>query len=53
MIGVEKFPCFAISVKNVKPNEKVLFNDAALSYPVSLSDIGIKIKICCMVKTVH
>lgn len=39
MIGVNKFPCFAISVKNIKPNEKVLFNDAALSYPVSLSDI--------------
>ncbi len=39
MIGVEKFPCFAISVKNIKPNEKVLFDDGALSYPVSLSDI--------------
>jgi hypothetical protein len=39
MIGVEKFPCFAVSLKNIKPNEKVLFNDAALSYPVSLSDI--------------
>lgn len=39
MIGVEKFPCFAISVKNIKPNEKVLFDDAAVSYPVALSDI--------------
>ena len=39
MIGVERFPCFAVSVKNIKPNEKVLFNDAALSYPVSLSDV--------------
>src|SRR4026208_875697 len=39
MIGVEKFPCFAVSVKNIKPNEKVLFNDAALFYPVSLSDV--------------
>ena len=39
MIGVEKFPCYAISVKNIKPNEKVLFDDAAVSYPVALSDI--------------
>ena len=39
MIGVEKFPCYAISVKNIKPNEKVLFDDAAISYPVALSDI--------------
>lgn len=39
MIGVEMFPCFAISVKNIKPMEKVLFDDAAVSYPVALSDI--------------
>ncbi|MEP6949033.1 MAG: alpha/beta hydrolase-fold protein [Ginsengibacter sp.] len=39
MIGVEMFPCFAISVKNIKPMEKVLFDDAAISYPVALSDI--------------
>jgi len=39
MIGVEKFPCYAISVKNIKPHEKVSFDDAAISYPVVLSDI--------------
>jgi S-formylglutathione hydrolase FrmB len=39
MVGVEMFPCFAISLKNIKPMEKVLFDDAAISYPVALSDI--------------
>ncbi len=39
MIGVESFPCFSIEVKNVKPGDKVVFNDAAIAYPVALSDI--------------
>jgi len=39
MIGVNKFPCFSITVKNVKPNDEVVFDDAALSYAVPLSDI--------------
>ena len=39
MVGVYKFPCFAISVKNVRPNQKVVFDDAATFYPVVLSDI--------------
>src|SRR6185312_12443880 len=39
MVGVDKFPCFAITVKNVKSNEKVVFDDAAISYPVPLTDI--------------
>ena len=39
MVGVEKFPCFSITVKNVKPGEKVIFDDAATYYPVKLSDI--------------
>jgi Putative esterase len=39
MIGVEKFPCFSITVKNIQPNSKVVFDDAATSYPVVLSDI--------------
>ncbi|MEO8766699.1 MAG: alpha/beta hydrolase-fold protein [Ginsengibacter sp.] len=39
MIGVEKFPCYSISVKNIKPGEKVIFDDAAVSYPVALSDV--------------
>src|SRR5664279_2711476 len=39
MVGVDRFPCFAITEKNVKPNDRVVFNDAAISYPVPLSDI--------------
>ena len=39
MVGVYKFPCFSITVKNVKPDEKVTFDDAATYYPVVLSDI--------------
>lgn len=39
MVGVYKFPCFSISVKNVKPGEKVTFDDKAIFYPVVLSDI--------------
>jgi Putative esterase len=39
MVGVYKFPCFSVTVKNVRPNEKVVFDDAATFYPVVLSDI--------------
>jgi Putative esterase len=39
MVGVYKFPCFSITVKNVQPNQKVVFDDAAVFYPVVLSDI--------------
>lgn len=39
MIGVYKFPCFSIMVKNVHPGQKVVFDDAATFYPVILSDI--------------
>jgi hypothetical protein len=39
MVGVYKFPCFSITVKNVKPGEKVVFDDKATFYPVVLSDI--------------
>jgi putative esterase len=39
MVGVYKFPCFSITVKNVKPDEKVVFDDAATFYPTVLSDI--------------
>ncbi len=37
--GVFSFPCFAIDVKNVKPGQRVIFDDAAACYPVVLSDI--------------
>jgi S-formylglutathione hydrolase FrmB len=39
MVGVENFPCYSITVTNVHPNDKVVFDDAATSYPVVLSDI--------------
>ncbi|MBV8388553.1 MAG: hypothetical protein JO080_02005 [Mucilaginibacter sp.] len=39
MVGVHSFPCFSIDVKNVKPGQKVVFDDAAVSYPTVLSDI--------------
>ncbi|HVS92114.1 MAG TPA: alpha/beta hydrolase-fold protein [Mucilaginibacter sp.] len=39
MPGVFSFPCFSIDVKNVKPGQKVTFNDAAVFYPTALSDI--------------
>jgi S-formylglutathione hydrolase FrmB len=38
-IGLESFPCFRISVRNIKPNDHVTFDDAAVSFPVALSDI--------------
>lgn len=38
-VGIESFPCYRISVKNVKPNQVVTFDDGAVSYPVPLSDI--------------
>ncbi|MEP7110512.1 MAG: alpha/beta hydrolase-fold protein [Ferruginibacter sp.] len=38
-VGIELFPCYSKSVKNIKPNQKVLFDDAALAYPVPLSEI--------------
>ncbi|MDO3628035.1 alpha/beta hydrolase-fold protein [Mucilaginibacter sp. BT774] len=39
MVGVHSFPCFSIDVKNVKPGQKVEFDDKAISYPTVLSDI--------------
>lgn len=39
MVGVHSFPCFSVDVKNVKPDQKVVFDDAAVSYPTALSDI--------------
>ena len=39
MVGAEKFPCFSITVSNIKPNDKIVFDDNAVSYPVKLSDI--------------
>jgi S-formylglutathione hydrolase FrmB len=38
-VGIESFPCFRIHAKNIKPGQDVIFDDAAVSYPVALSDI--------------
>jgi S-formylglutathione hydrolase FrmB len=38
-VGLTSFPVYRIAVKNIKPGEAVLFNDAAVSYPVKLSDL--------------
>jgi len=39
MVGVHSFPCFSIDVKDVKPGQKVVFDDKAVSYPTVVSDI--------------
>jgi len=39
MVGIELFPVFAITVKDVKPGQKVAFDDKAIAYPVALSDL--------------
>ena len=39
MVGVHSFPCFSIDIKDVKPGQKVVFDDKAISYPTVLSDI--------------
>jgi hypothetical protein len=38
-VGFEYFPCFAVNVKNVHPNEEITIDDNAVSYPCPLSDI--------------
>lgn len=38
-VGLTSFPCYRIAVKAVKPGQQVIFNDAAVSYPVKLSDL--------------
>lgn len=39
MLGIGTFPCVSIAVKNIKPNQKVVFDDKAVSFPVSISDM--------------
>lgn len=38
-VGLTSFPVYRINVKNIKPGQAVVFNDAAVSYPVKLSDL--------------
>ena len=39
MAGLESFPCFSITVRDVKPGTSVVFDDKAVAYPVPISDI--------------
>lgn len=38
-VGIPTLSCFAITVNQIKPNAIVVFDDAAISYPVKLSDL--------------
>lgn len=38
-VGIERFPCFRIAVKNIKPNQSITFDDQAVAYPEPLSGI--------------
>jgi hypothetical protein len=38
-VGRVLFPCFRVTANNIKPGATVTFDDAAISYPVALSDI--------------
>lgn len=37
--NIPSFCCFAITVKDIQPNSPVVFDDAAIYFPVKLSDI--------------
>jgi hypothetical protein len=38
-IGIDRFPCFSVSVKNIQPGQAVIIDDKAISFPTALSDI--------------
>jgi len=38
-VGLDRFPCFSVAVKNIKPGQAITIDDKALSYPTVLSDI--------------
>lgn len=38
-VGIERFPCFSIAVKDIKPGQAITIDDKAISYPTVLSDI--------------
>jgi S-formylglutathione hydrolase FrmB len=38
-VGFENLPCYRMEVKNIKPGQAVTFDDNAVAYPVSLSDM--------------
>lgn len=38
-VGAELLPVYRVTVKDLQPNEKVVFDDNAIAYPTSLSNI--------------
>lgn len=38
-VGLESFPCFSVTVNNIKPGQFIIINDEATSFPTVLSDI--------------
>jgi S-formylglutathione hydrolase FrmB len=38
-VGLERFPCFSITVADIKPGQFIIFNDESSSFPVVLSDM--------------
>lgn len=38
-VGLESFPCFAVTASNIKSGGSIIFDDNAISYPVKLSEI--------------
>jgi len=38
-VGIVSFPCYRIFHKSIQPNQPVLFDDDAVSFPVPLSDL--------------
>jgi len=38
-IGLDRFPCFSVSAKNIQPGQVITIDDNAVSFPTVLSDI--------------
>lgn len=38
-VGMQSFPCYAVTATNVKSGGSIIFDDNAISYPVKLSEI--------------
>ena len=39
MVGLERFPCYSVAVKNIQPGQSVTIDDNATSFPTALSNI--------------
>jgi hypothetical protein len=38
-VGLDRFPCFSVAVKNIQPGQAITIDDRAISFPTVLSDI--------------